>query len=187
LTDKLEEIIKGCIKEDRQSQEDLYRILSPVMYAVCLRYASDADEAGDFMQEGFIRVFTKIKSYRNEGSFEGWVRRIMVNTSLQLLRKSRRMFLLNEEVIEGEDYEINESQCELDVADLLNMVQGLPENQRLVFNLFVIEGYNHTEIANMTGIPENTSKSHLHRARIALKEMILGRSEKERLRKKKNV
>jgi RNA polymerase sigma factor (sigma-70 family) len=186
LTDKLEEIIKGCIKGDRQSQEDLYRILSPVMYAVCLRYASDADEAGDFMQEGFIRVYTNIKSYRNEGSFEGWVRRIMVNTSLQLLRKSRKMFLLNEEVIEGEDYEISESQCELDVADLLNMVQGLPENQRLVFNLFVIEGYNHTEIANMTGIPENTSKSHLHRARSALKGMILG-TEKERQRKRKNV
>jgi RNA polymerase sigma factor (sigma-70 family) len=185
LTDKLEKIIKGCIKEDRQSQEDLYKILSPVMYAVCLRYASDADEAGDFLQEGFIRVFTKIKSFRNEGSFEGWVRRIMVNTSLQLIRKNRKMFLLNEEIIEGEDFEINENQCELDAADLLNMVQALPENQRMVFNLFVIEGYNHNEIANMTGIPENTSKSHLHRARITLKEMLLGRPEKQR--KKKNV
>lgn len=187
MTDKLEEIIKGCIKGDRQSQEDLYRILSPVMYAVCLRYASDADEASDFMQEGFIRVFTKIKSYRNEGSFEGWVRRIMVNTSLQLLRKNRKMFLLNEEIIESADYEISESQCELDVADLLKMVQGLPDNQRLVFNLFVIEGYNHTEIADMTGMPENTSKSHLHRARTALKDMITGSSEKERHRKRNNV
>ncbi len=142
------------------------------MYAVCLQYASDSDEANDFMQEGFIKVFTNIKSYRWEGSFEGWVRKIMVNTALQLIRNKKQMIALNEELTEDSSYELPAAQCNLEKDDLLDMVRKLPVNQRIVFNLFVIEGYNHSEIANMTGIPENTSKSHLHRARIALKEMI---------------
>jgi RNA polymerase sigma factor (sigma-70 family) len=185
LTDKFNDIIEGCIAEDRHSQEELYRILSPAMYAVCLQYASDADEASDFMQEAFIRVYSNIKSYRHEGSFEGWVRRIMVNTSLQFLRKKKKMFLINDAVIEESGYEVTGILDDLEAEDLLKMVQSLPVNQRMVFNLFVIEGYNHTEIAEMTGIPENTSKSHLHRARIALKDMILRNSEK--VIKKKNA
>lgn len=172
MTDKLENIIKGCIAGHRHSQEELYKVLSPGMYAVCMRYAKDASEASDFMQEGFIRVYTKIKSYRNEGSFEGWVRKIMVNTSLQLLRKNRKMYSLNEVVAEKDGYEEADVQTELEVEDLLKMVQSLPLNQRMVFNLFAIDGYNHTEISEMTGLPENTSKSHLHRARLALKAMI---------------
>jgi len=187
LTDKLNDIIKGCIAGNRHSQEELYKVLSPGMYAVCMRYATDAEEACDFMQEGFIRVYTKIKSYRNEGSFEGWVRKIMVNTSLQLLRKNRKMFILNEAITEETDYEIAEDQSELEVEDLLNMVQQLPLNQRMVFNLFAIEGYNHTEISKMTGLPENTSKSHLYRARIALKEMITSNAEALSKRIKNNV
>jgi RNA polymerase sigma factor (sigma-70 family) len=172
LADIPDDIIKGCIANDRQSQEELYRLISPAMYGVCLQYASDADEANDFMQEGFIKVYTKIKSFRGDGSFEGWVRRIMVNTALQFIRKKKKMFMVNEAVVEESDFEITDGQYDLDVEDLLRMVQKLPDNQRMVFNLFVIEGYNHTEIAKMTGFPENTSKSHLHRARLALKEMI---------------
>jgi RNA polymerase sigma factor (sigma-70 family) len=185
LTDKLDEIINGCIAGNRHSQEELYRILSPGMYAVCLQYASDHEEASDFMQEGFIRVFTKISSFRREGSFEGWVRRIMVNTALQFLRKKKQLFILNEEITEDTDYEVPAGQCELEKEDLLKMIRELPVNQRMVFNLYVIEGYNHMEIAEMAGIPENTSKSHLHRARVALKGMInaLSASDEQRLRK----
>jgi RNA polymerase sigma factor (sigma-70 family) len=172
LTDKLEKIIKGCIGGDKRCQEELYRLLSPGMYALCLQYASDTDEASDFMQEGFIRVFTRMDSYRWEGSFEGWVRKIMVNTALQTIRRKKQMFLLNEELTADSCYEVPSVQCELEKEDLLNMIRNLPVNQRIVFNLFVIEGYNHNEIASLTGMPENTSKSHLHRARIALKEMI---------------
>ncbi len=154
------------------------------MYAVCLQYASDHEEASDFMQEGFIRVFTKISSYRREGSFEGWVRRIMINTALQFLRKKKQFVILNEEITEDADYEVP-SECELEKEDLLKMIRELPANQRMVFSLYAIEGYNHMEIAEMAGIPENTSKSHLHRARIALKGMInaLSASDKQRLRK----
>jgi RNA polymerase sigma factor (sigma-70 family) len=172
LADKFDKLIKGCIAGQKSCQEELYRILSPAMYALCLQYAADHDEASDFLQEGFIRVYTSIESYRHEGSFEGWVRRIMVNTALQLLRKKKQLFLLNEEMPQEADYEVPAGQSELEKEDLLMMVRKLPENQRIVFNLFVIEGYNHMEISKMTGIPENTSKSHLHRARIALKEMI---------------
>ncbi len=185
LTDEFGDIIKGCIEGDRQCQEDLYRILAPRMYAICLRYASDADEAGDFLQEGFITVFSKIREFRQEGSFEGWVRKIMVNTALQFLRKKRQMYILNETITEDRDYEVPDIQYYLDKEDLLEMIRVLPVNQRMVFNLYAIEGYNHTEIADMTGIPENTSKSHLHRARLALKEMLekSSRSESEKLKR----
>jgi RNA polymerase sigma factor (sigma-70 family) len=187
LTDKLEKIIKGCIEGDKKCQEELYRLLSPGMYALCLQYASDTDEAGDFMQEGFIRVFTRMDTYRWEGSFEGWVRRIMVNTALQTIRRKKQMFVLNEELTEDSSYEIPSVQSELEKEDLLKMISSLPVNQRVVFNLFVIEGYNHHEIASLTGMPENTSKSHLHRARMALKEMINLHWEAMEQNTKKNV
>lgn len=142
------------------------------MYAVCLQYASDTDEASDFLQEGFIRVFENIKSYRKEGSFEGWVRKIMINTALQFLRKKKQMLLINEEITEDVKLDLPAETNLPEQEDLLEMIQRLPDNQRVVFNLYVIEGYNHLEIANLTGIPENTSKSHLRRARLALKKMI---------------
>ena len=172
MTDKLDDIIAGCIAGKRQSQEELYRILSPKMYAVCLQYASDADEASDFLQEGFIRVFTRIKSYRGEGSFEGWVRRIIVNTALQFIRKKRQLYVVNEEITEDAGYQMPHIHYELEAEDLLRMIKELPVNQRIIFNLYAIEGYNHAEIESMTGMPENTSKSHLHRARTALKKML---------------
>lgn len=172
MTDNLDDIIAGCKAGDRLSQEKLYKVLSPGMYSLCLQYASDANEARDFLQEGFIIVFTKINSYRGEGSFQGWVRKIMVNTALQFIRKRKEMFLINEEITEDAIYELPANQYEMEKEELLSMVQKLPVNQRMVFNLYAIEGYNHTEIAKMAGIPENTSKSHLHRARTALIEMI---------------
>lgn len=186
MTDNLDEIIAGCINEDSKSQEELYRLLSPVMYNVCLQYASDHDEAKDFLQEGFINVFTKIKSFRHEGSFEGWVRKIIVNTALQFLRKKKQIYVIREELTEDKDHDITEIDFELNEEDLLGMIQGLTVNQRIVFNLYAIEGYNHAEITKLTGIPENTSKSHLHRARVSLKEMIKKRNTSEP-RKKRNA
>lgn len=187
LTEDINEIIAGCIENNRQSQEELYRILSPKMYAVCLQYASDPDEACDFLQEGFIRVFGNIRSFRGEGSFEGWVRRIMVNAALQFIRKKRQMYLLNEEITEDTDYEVADNEYALDADDLLKMVGRLPVNQRLIFNLYAIEGFNHSEIEGMTGIPANTSKSHLHRARMALKDMLNKEAQTNSQNVKKNV
>lgn len=187
MTDNIDEIIKGCIAGDRRSQEELYGVFSPRMYAICLQYASDSAEAGDFLQEGFITVFAKIKSYRWEGSFEGWVRKIMINTALQIIRKKKPMFVINDEITDNADYEVPDVQLELEKEDLLSLVQSLPANQRIVFNLFVIEGYNHHEIADMTGISENTSKSHLHRARITLKELVIRYYTRENQIMRKNV
>lgn len=187
LTEDINEIIAGCIENNRQSQEELYRILSPKMYAVCLQYASDPDEACDFLQEGFIRVFGNIGNFRGEGSFEGWVRRIMVNTALQFIRKKRQMYLINEDITEDAHYEVADTEYALDADDLLEMIGRLPVNQRLIFNLYAIEGYNHSEIEGMTGIPVNTSKSHLHRARLALKDMLSKEAEADSQKIKKNV
>ncbi len=186
MTDNITDIIAGCIAEKRKSQEELYNILSPGMYAVCLQYASDADEACDFLQEGFIKVFENIKNYRNEGSFEGWVRRIMVNTALQILRKKKQMYVINTEIKENTHYDIPDVKFEREEEELIRMIQKLPVNQRMIFNLYAIEGFNHTEIAKMTGIPENTSKSHLHRARIALKGMVKNSYQKEARKIRKN-
>ncbi len=187
MTDKLDDIIAGCIAGERQSQEELYRILSPKMYAVCLQYASDADEASDFLQEGFIRVFTRIKSYRGEGSFEGWVRRIIVNTALQFIRKKRQLYIVKEEITEDAGYQMPHIHYELEAEDLLRMIKELPVNQRIIFNLYAIEGYNHAEIESMTGMPENTSKSHLHRARTALRKMLDGSIPSGSKKLRKNV
>jgi RNA polymerase sigma factor (sigma-70 family) len=187
LTDKLNDIISGCINGNRQSQEELYKLLSPKMFAVCRQYASDESEACDFMQEGFVSMFMKITSYRGDGSFEGWVRKIMVNTALQSIRKKNRLYLLNEEITEDADYETPDVLNEIDAEHILEMIRKLPVNQRMVFNLFAIEGYNHAEIANMTGMTENTSKSHLHRARIALKGMIENRLPSASQQIRKNV
>ena len=138
------------------------------MMGVCVRYASSIDEAKDFMQEGFIQVFTKIDSFQNKGSLEGWIRRIIVNTCLMELRKIRPIF--NEvEDLEMDDVGIYD---ELNEKDILQFIQTLPQGFRMVFNLFAIEGYSHKEIAEKLDISEGTSKSQFARARKALQNMI---------------
>jgi len=154
LADISDKIIAGCKKGDGRSQEELYRLLSPVMYGVCLKYAGDRDEAKDIMQDGFIKMFRKIWQFEGKGSFEGWVRRIMINTALEYYRVSREMYPLDEKinVMENEsDISILEK---LSASELLSLVQQLTPQYRMVFNLFAIEGFSHKEICEMMVISE---------------------------------
>jgi len=172
LADISEKIIAGCKKGDRRSQEELYRILSPVMYGLCLKYADNKDDAKDIMQDGFIKVFQKIEQYRSEGSFEGWVKRIMINTALEKLRSDTETYSLDEKTNLIEDSQTVTILEMLSAEELLALVQQLTTQYRIVFNLFAIEGYNHKEISEMLGISEGTSKSNLSRARSILQEKI---------------
>ena len=153
-------------------QEELYRRFSPRMYAVCLRYAGNAEEAEDILQEGFIKVFKKLNSFRSEGSFEGWVRRIFVNTAIEHFRRKRYLMPVTEKEensIEGKYLSVLD---DLAARDIMALVQDLSPGYRTVFNLYVVEGYTHKEIADMMGISEGTSKSQLSRAKVILQDMV---------------
>ncbi|GET32238.1 DNA-directed RNA polymerase sigma-70 factor [Prolixibacter bellariivorans] len=142
------------------------------MYGVCLRYSKDATEAEDNLQEGFIRVFTKIDQFGFKGSFEGWMRRIMVNTSLEKFRKQNKLYPV-EDITVYEGKQLSEDLLAQITADeLLKLVQELPARYRMVFNLYAIEGYSHKEIGDMMGISEGTSKSNLSRARVILQKKV---------------
>lgn len=174
--DQLEHIIEGCRDEDPKAQKELYQMFAGRMFSLCLRYADNEDEAKDNLQEGFIRVFKKIKQYRFEGSFEGWMRKIMVNTSLQKYRGRLKMNL----VYELEEFREHAPENASDLVtekDLLQIISELPPRYRLVFNMYAIEGYSHKEISEMLGITEGTSKSNLSRAREILQNKLKKYSE----------
>ncbi|MCD4746062.1 MAG: sigma-70 family RNA polymerase sigma factor [Bacteroidales bacterium] len=152
----------------------LYKRYAPKMYGVCLRFAKNKMEADDILQDGFIKILTNIKSYRNEGSLEGWVRKTIVNTAINFYKKNARYLKdISIEQTEIINYDNEGIIDNLSVKELLNLVQQLPEGYRLIFNLYVIEGYTHKEISKMLKISENTSKSQLSRARKTLQKEVL--------------
>jgi RNA polymerase sigma factor (sigma-70 family) len=172
LTD--EELIKGCIQEDESSQRELFRRYAGKMLGVCQRYARNSADAEDIVQDAFIKVFEKIHQFKSEGSFEGWIRRIVVNTAL----KKYTVIRYEKEISGYEVTDRNESSMEasayshLNEKELLGLINNLPDGYRLVFNLFVIEGYQHEEIAQMLKIQPGTSRSQLVKARNMLKQQI---------------
>jgi RNA polymerase sigma factor (sigma-70 family) len=170
----LEDLLEGCKAGDRKSQEMLYNACSSKMLGVCMRYAKDHFEAEDMMQTGFIKIFKKINDFRGDGSFEGWMRRIMVHTSIEFYRKNLRS--LNVVDID-ESHEQSATTAfdmsSINVKDLMRLIQNLSNGYRLVFNMYAIEGYSHKEIAEQLGITEGASKSQLSRARAILREQIL--------------
>ncbi|POY36688.1 RNA polymerase subunit sigma-70 [Solitalea longa] len=169
----LDELVVGCRNGNRKSQEALYKHFSSKMMGVCLRYTRDRDEAEDVLQVGFVRMFEKLHLYKGEGSFEGWLRRIMVNTAIEFYRRNSRMYPMVD-LEEAENQSSNDLPLSnLNVQELLKLVQNLPPGYRMVFNMYAIEGYGHKEIADQLGISEGTSKSQLNRARTQLKEWIL--------------
>lgn len=167
------ELIEGCKKHDRHAQRFLYEHFSGKMYSLCCRYIKDKMEAEDVLVTSFTKIFDRIDQFKNEGSFEGWIRRIVVNESLSYLRRNKSMYLeMDIEAADREpDYERLESQ--LEAEDLLKLIAGLPAGYRIVFNLYAIDGYSHKEIAEQLGISENTSKSQLSRARVALQKALI--------------
>ena len=167
-----ERLISGCRKNDSAAQGDLYQKYSPILFGICLRYVKDTAEAEDILIQGFMKIFQKIDQYKGEGSFEGWMRRIVVNESLTYLRKNKSMHLkVDMEYVENKT-EASTYDVTLYTEDLLKMVQQLPIGYRTVFNLYAIEGFSHKEIAQKLNISENTSKSQLSRARKLLQSYL---------------
>jgi len=169
---QLEEIIYKCRDGNSKAQTELYRLFSRKMYGVCLRYAKDNGEAEDILQEGFVRVFTKIRQFEFKGSFEGWMRRIMVNTALEKFRKNDRLYPVEELKIYESTEMVEETISSITADELMKIIQELPPRYKMVFNLYAIEGYSHIEIGEMMSITEGTSKSNLSRARMILQKRV---------------
>lgn len=170
--EELNDIIKGCKSGKRAAQAKLYKLLSKKMFGVCLIYTKDYTAAEDVMQEGFVKVFTHIKQYKHTGSFEGWVRKIMVNTALERFRKQRLLYADKEVEQYANDFAYDDIVSNISANDLLDIVQELSPQYKMVFSLYAIEGYAHKEIAEKLGISEGASKSNLSRARVILQNKV---------------
>ena len=166
----LKDLIRKCRNNDRDAQEQLYRLYAAKLFGLCLKYSNSRQEAEDNLQDGFVTIFEKISQYKNEGSFEGWMKRILINTALQKHRQQKVYGITNEDYLQQEEIEVETD--ELSVDFLLECVQNLPDRYRQVFNLYVMDGHSHKEIAELLKISEGTSKSNLARARMALKDKI---------------
>ena len=164
----LEELILNCKNQDLKAQEELYKKFSGILFSVCLKYSPNYHEAEDNLQDAFITIFNRIEQFKGKGSFEGWMKRVTVNTVLQKYRKQRVFNLTNEEQLEEEAViEIEDNAVPLDF--MLKIVQELPDRYRLVFTMYVLDDYAHKEISDIVGISVGTSKSNLARARGILK------------------
>jgi RNA polymerase sigma factor (sigma-70 family) len=175
-----EKIVEGCIAGQRNAYNLLYKRYAAVMLTVCMRYSKSKAEAEDVLQEGFIKVFANIQKFRKDGSFEGWIRRIMVNTAINNYHSNLKHYYQQdiEEIgeIKDLDTEVDDGlkmNRSISKEKLMGMIQSLPDGYRMVFNMFAIEGYSHKEIAEAFEISENTSKSQLSKARKALKLKII--------------
>jgi RNA polymerase sigma-70 factor (ECF subfamily) len=176
--DPLFEIIEGCVRGDSKCQRIVYEKFYGRMLGACMRYAKDREEARDILQDGFLKVFTNIKLYAGSGSFEGWVRKVIINTALDYIRKSKQLIqYANSDYVEENAEEIkeendNEEYLNLSTNDIMKAVQQLPASYRTVFNMFVVDGFSHQEIADQLGINIGTSKSNLAKAKIHLKRSL---------------
>ena len=171
-------IIEGCVAGKRSAQSALYRKYAAVMLAICLRYAQNRDEAEDILQEAFLKIFQNIQCYRSEGSFEGWMKRIMINHALNYYRKNRKQPFLEdiESINETEIMEKDEqpsAHAPVSAEKLTSLIQMLPPGYRMVFNMYVFEEYSHKEISQELSISENTSKTQLLKARRMLRKKII--------------
>ena len=166
----LDKLILQCKKQNAKAQGELYKRYSSTLFSICLKYSPNYAEAEDSLQDAFLTIFKKIEQFKDKGSFEGWMKRITVNTVLQKYRKQRVFDIVKEEHLEDGEEEIEDTNIPLDF--LLKIIQELPHRYRLVFTMYVMDGYSHKEIAEMLGISDGTSKSNLARARGILKTKI---------------
>lgn len=166
------ELIKGLLKQDRLAQKTVYEHYSARMLGLCMRYIRDNFEAEEVMLGGFLKVFQKTDQFKSQGSFEGWIRRIMVNECLNALRKKKLMYVEVDIHNLGEDHHQAQYESDIDAEELMSYIEALPIGYRTVFNLYAIEGYSHKEIAEKLGVSESTSKSQLSRARNLLQKCI---------------
>lgn len=167
----LDEIIKGCSKNNPKAQEELYHLYKDVLFVLCLKYSRTEAEAEDILHNAFIDIFINISKFKNSGSFEGWMKRITINKAITNYKKHKLLVPIKEDIIEDtgiSDYEIEG----LSATYILSLIQQLPDQYRLVFSLYELDNYSHKEISDMLSISEGTSKSNLHRAKVILKEKI---------------
>ena len=171
---EIKKIIKGCLTGNRRDQELLYRRHAAKLYAVCLQYSGNDEEARDILQEGFIKIFENLPHFKHEGSFEGWMRRITVNIALEKFRSKHNLYRVDDidMIPESDATTDNDDYAGLETNDLLGIIRELPPKYRVVFNLYAIEGYSHKEISAMVNISEGTSKSNLSRARVILQRRV---------------
>ncbi|MCU4155036.1 RNA polymerase sigma factor [Carboxylicivirga sp. A043] len=167
------QLVEGCRKHERKSQEQLYRKYAGEMLRICLAYEPDRDAAKDILQNAFLKVFRNIEAYTGEGALKAWIRRIITNTAIDAYRKKQKDAMLRIDDINELSVPIKEESDPMVCQDLLREVERLPDGARIVFNLYAIEGYGHKEIAEMLNISEGTSKSQLSRARKLLNEQIM--------------
>jgi len=167
------QLVELCRKDSRSGFDELYKRFSSRLFGVCLRYSRNYHDAEDLLHEGFIRVFEKLKDFRSEGSFEGWLRKIMVSTAINFYHKNYQLRYETQITdVPAEEQMFEDTYSYLSVKELLEHIHSMPDGYRMVFNLYVIEGYKHLEIAEMLGISENTSKTQLLKARNYLKKNI---------------
>lgn len=166
----LNELVKQCAKNDRKAQKEIYQLFAGKLFSICLKYSKNKQEAQDNFQDGFITIFDKIGQFKFNGSFEGWLKRVMVNTILLKYRNRNVLNIVTEEIPDEVIVDIDDDEVSLDF--LLNLIQELPDRYRMVFNLYVLDGCSHKEISKMLHIAEGTSKSNLARARAILKQKI---------------
>ncbi|PID68872.1 MAG: RNA polymerase subunit sigma-70 [Flavobacteriales bacterium] len=166
----LKKLINRCKNQEKKAQAEVYQIYSGKLFGLCLKYSKNYQEAQDNLHNGFITIFNKIGHFKFKGSFEGWMKRIMINTALQTYRKKDVLNLVSEEIPERIEVEINTD--DISLTYLLKIIQELPNRYRMVFNLYVLDGYTHKEIGKLLEISEGTSKSNLSRARLILKRKV---------------
>jgi len=170
--DHLHKVIRGCQENNPEAQRELYELFKNRMFGTCMRYAGNYDDAQDIMQEGFIKVFEKIHQFGFKGAFEGWIRKVMVNTALEKYRLHYRHVSVEDIAVQPESGEDRDISADIDLHELVRIVQELTPKYRVVFNLYAIEGFSHKEISEMLNISEGTSKSNLSRARTILQEKV---------------
>lgn len=176
------QLIKQCLKGNEQAQKQLYDLFAASMLGVCYRYTKNRDDAQDILQEGFIKVFKNLDKYRGDGELGGWIRRIMVNTALEFLKRHQHyqsdMMLQNENLHPVTD---DHAVINLNVKDIIVLIRQLPSGYQTIFNLHAIEGYSHVEIAKMMGISEGTSRSQYMRARNLLRDWMENYTNEQKL------
>ena len=166
----LNRLIKQCANDDRKAQKEIYQLFAGKLFSICLKYSKNKQEAQDNFQDGFIIIFKKIGQFKFKGSFEGWIKRVMLNTVLLKYRKKTVLNIVTEEIPDEVIVDVDDDEISLDF--LLNLIHELPDRYRMVFNLYVLDGYSHREISEMLHLAEGTSKSNLARARAILKQKI---------------
>lgn len=166
----LDELIKQCANNDRKAQKEIYQLFAGKLFSICLKYSKNKQEAQDNFQDGFIVIFDKIGQFNFKGSFEGWLKRVMVNTVLLKYRKKNVLNIVTDNIPDEVIVDVDDDEISLDF--LLNLINELPDRYRMVFNLYALDDYSHKEISEMLLIAEGTSKSNLARARAILKQKI---------------